>query len=171
MWGGHEEKNQSYRPGTTRKENEWKKPGHDRKRPDNEQQVQSNDSGSLINFIRSNFSCRVIHHAGIWPFVSSIFPNLPAHPFVPPFLVCHFFPRFLLLPSRALISSESVTVRFAKIVFINCQEEASISRVQGICYKRDRSFYIPRRCSFSWSWLEYHAVNMLRSTKVDLELQ
>lgn len=30
-----------------------------------EQEVQSNDSGSLINFIRSNLSCRVIHHGGI----------------------------------------------------------------------------------------------------------
>lgn len=26
------------------------------------EEVQSNDSGSLINFIRSNFSSRVIHH-------------------------------------------------------------------------------------------------------------
>lgn len=37
--------------------------GRDRRR--REQEVQSNDSGSLINFIRSNFSCRVIHHGGI----------------------------------------------------------------------------------------------------------
>lgn len=41
------------------------------------EEVQSNDSGSLINFIRSNFSSRVIHHGGEGAFdhpsVSSIF--------------------------------------------------------------------------------------------------
>lgn len=106
------EENRSYRPRTDAG-GEWMGPvrpvaiegeGGGRRRS---RKSQSNDSGSLINFIRSNLSCRVIHHGGIWPFVSSIFPQPSSFP--PRFTV----PALLRFAFRNKASWQSVTVRFS----------------------------------------------------------